>query len=283
MHNCKQIEPSDVVFETVLPGLIYVQNISIRNLAPVARRIRIEPPAAKGPFEVIFTPSKAIAPGLDVLAEIRFHLLGDDSEDFLEDESHMGIFRDKLLVRFDDDLSVEVPLTAHMPHPCVKPVTTPSIKNQHREGNGTADKHVFEPVGTCGMYALRLGEVSLGSTTTYTIILANAGPIAGSFHLDCESSNGNELSIEPSSGTIGANTDAYMAVISSLQKYDAAEQRSVDVLQRLRGSDSSYTLKLQLIFKANALSNGVHPNVMVLHADTVTACPTQGGPSSLYD
>lgn len=254
LKNSTQIEPSDVVFETVLPGLIYVQNISIRNLAPVARRVRIEPPAAKGPFELVFTPGKATAPGLDVLAEIRFQMLGDDSEVFFEDENRTGIFRDKLLVRFGDDVSVEVPLTAHMPHPCVKPVTTSPRKNHQRETKTVVDDYVVEAVGTCGMYALKLGDVSLGSTTTVSIILTNAGPIAGSFQFDCESSNSNELSIEPSSGTIGANSNAYMEVVSSLQKHDAADKHSLDVLQRLRGSDTSSTRRLQLIFKANALS-----------------------------
>lgn len=244
------VEPRDVAFEAVLPGLVYVQNISIRNLASVARRVRIEPPGPKGPFQLVYTPGIALAPGLDFVAEIRFHLPDDESAGVLEDERQTGVFRDRLLVRFGEDSSpVEVPLTARVPQPSIHVVSTPSATSE--KTRAASEKYTVECVGGSGQYAVKLGQVVLGSTTTASIVLTNTGPVEGSFTMDCASIDKNQLSVEPASGTLGADNTAYAKLVQTLQKVDAMDQEIIDKLKSRCSFDLPPRLRLQLTFKAN--------------------------------
>jgi hypothetical protein len=65
------VYPPQVEFHAVQPGVLYVMTISIQNTDTHARRIRFIPPASTV-FEVKHLPLPAIAPGLDVRAEVEF-------------------------------------------------------------------------------------------------------------------------------------------------------------------------------------------------------------------
>ncbi|KAJ8600753.1 hypothetical protein CTAYLR_003950 [Chrysophaeum taylorii] len=268
------VEPAGVVFETVLPGLVYIQTISIRNTARESKRVRIEPPAPKGPFVLVYQPGKALAPGLDVLAEVHFHLPDDNNANsvVLEDQWASGVFRDRLVVRLGDGDATEVPLTAHMPHPSVSAIATRPVGGAHC---------VVEAVDARGTFVVRLGEVVLGSATRATIALANSGPIQGGFNMEWTTTvdGGNELTIEPSSGMLGADAAAYAALAASLQKLDA-DRDVVGALRKRAGPESaSHQLNLELTLHAKVVGaarfrittnlNQPHPPVLEVLARVV--------------
>lgn len=184
-HGVRRIvEPCEAVFEGVVPGLIYAQNISIRNVASVPRRFRIEPPSRSGPFELVFAPCKALAPGLDALAEVRFHLKEDLP--LLDEEKRTGVFRDKLVVTFEGETPLDVPLVAREPHPNVIALTG-------CEDHGD------------GKYSVSLGDILAGTSKDATITLLNKGPVEASFSFKCSD---DRVSFDPAEGTIAADVNA---------------------------------------------------------------------------
>ncbi|KAH8082149.1 hypothetical protein JL720_8676 [Aureococcus anophagefferens] len=93
MGDIHPVQPPQVEFENALDRLVYVQTISIRNYCGKARRVRIEGPAARGPFTLVFTPGPSLAPGLELTADVQFVLPEDGSG------GDRGVFLDRLLVR----------------------------------------------------------------------------------------------------------------------------------------------------------------------------------------
>ena len=91
MGDIHPVQPPQVEFENALDRLVYVQTISIRNYCGKARRVRIEGPAARGPFTLVFTPGPSLAPGLELTADVQFVLPEDGSG------GDRGVFLDRLL------------------------------------------------------------------------------------------------------------------------------------------------------------------------------------------
>lgn len=79
-----RIEPSKVCFEAVEPGVRYVMNISVVNKTKAAQRIRFLPPKT-GNFSINYIPAGAVAPGLDVRAEVECQVADDATEFFISD------------------------------------------------------------------------------------------------------------------------------------------------------------------------------------------------------
>jgi len=100
------VQPASVEFTGVRPGLLYLLNISIRNRSSTMCRMRIRPPATPY-FKLNYTPTGALAPGLDIRAEVEFTLpAGTKATEFY----------DRLVV-VSGDAAVEVPLRASLPAP----------------------------------------------------------------------------------------------------------------------------------------------------------------------
>jgi hypothetical protein len=100
------IQPSIIRYESVEVGIRYVQNISVRNTTKSAQRIRFIAP--KSPyFSLNYIPSGAIAPGLDVIAEVECQL---------PDTSGQYIFTDTITVVMGSHTS-EIPIIANKPAP----------------------------------------------------------------------------------------------------------------------------------------------------------------------
>jgi len=116
------VQPAQVEFENALDRLVYVQTISIRNYCDKARRVRIEGPAARGPFSLLFTPGPSLAPGLELTADVQFVLPDADSAARAEETETGVVYRDRLLVHFGNgDQKVEVPLRAVTPQARILP------------------------------------------------------------------------------------------------------------------------------------------------------------------
>ena len=99
-----RIEPAKVFFESVEPGIRYVMNISVVNKTKVAQRIRFLPPKT-GNFAVNYIPAGAVAPGLDVRAEVECQVADNASEFFVSDVVTVVMGQNK----------VDIPLLAQKP------------------------------------------------------------------------------------------------------------------------------------------------------------------------
>jgi hypothetical protein len=98
-------EPSEVRFEGVQPGTLYVMTISIRNMSKVPQRIRLSTPKT-GLFALNYIPAGPVAPGLDLRAEIECQV-PIELTDFL--------FTDKIIATMGED-RIEIPISAIKPH-----------------------------------------------------------------------------------------------------------------------------------------------------------------------
>jgi hypothetical protein len=108
LSNPLMVQPSIVKFETIDIGIRYVQNISVRNLTKGAQRIRFIAP--KSPyFSLNYIPSGAIAPGLDVIAEVECQL---------PESSEQYIFTDNVTVVMGQH-TIDIPIVANKPAPDV--------------------------------------------------------------------------------------------------------------------------------------------------------------------
>eukprot|EP01033_Poteriospumella_lacustris_P004189 gene4189-2988_t len=104
-----QVEPPELRFENVLPGTLYVMTFSVRNLSQTAQRIRISAPKS-GLFALNYIPAGAVAPGLDLRAEIECQLPAELT-DF--------VFTDKIVATMGNE-RVEIPISALKPHARIK-------------------------------------------------------------------------------------------------------------------------------------------------------------------
>lgn len=104
-----KVEPSKIHFESAQPGNLYVMSISVRNMTTIAQRIRLVAPKS-GIFALNYIPSGAIAPGLDLRAEI---------ECLIPKELGDSIFTDKIIAVIGDE-KIDVPIIAVKPHAEVK-------------------------------------------------------------------------------------------------------------------------------------------------------------------
>ncbi|KAH8082945.1 hypothetical protein JL720_8454 [Aureococcus anophagefferens] len=148
MGDIHPVQPPQVEFENALDRLVYVQTISIRNYCGKARRVRIEGPAARGPFTLVFTPGPSLAPGLELTADVQFVLPEDGSG------GDRGVFLDRLLVHFGDgEETVEVPLRAVAPQARIL-----AVPSSERPRAGASSHECLE--------------------------LRNLGPVAGDFKLE---------------------------------------------------------------------------------------------------
>jgi hypothetical protein len=107
-----KVEPSEVIrFESVHPGTLYVKSFVLRNSTETAQRIRIQPPK-RSFFNLKYLPGTAIAPGLEVHAEIECQI-PPDTVDFIFTETiiatmgfhevEIPIYATKICAKFEFD------------------------------------------------------------------------------------------------------------------------------------------------------------------------------------
>ena len=101
-----RVDPQEIRFDSIQPGVLYVMAFSVRNATKVAQRIRIEPPKTNL-FALNYIPAGAVAPGLDVRAEIECQL---------SDKSSVNFFKDSILAKMGPH-QVEIPIYASKPAP----------------------------------------------------------------------------------------------------------------------------------------------------------------------
>lgn len=65
------IEPATVDFVDIQADMKYIQTVTVRNLSPVVKRIRVEPPSSPE-FKLLCENQRAIAPGLSISIDVEF-------------------------------------------------------------------------------------------------------------------------------------------------------------------------------------------------------------------
>lgn len=107
------IYPPQVEFEGVDYDFSYLMNISIRNTSTVMKRIRISSTNTSY-FRMRYDPAPALAPGLDMKAEIEF-VIPSDADNSSENEEQL-IYEDFIYVMTDEE-RIRIPLRACRPRP----------------------------------------------------------------------------------------------------------------------------------------------------------------------
>jgi hypothetical protein len=102
--NKLRVEPSEIEFRSIEPGNLYVMTFSVRNISSTAQRIRLQAPKSSI-FALNYIPSNAVAPGLDLRAEIECLIP-------IEADGHM--FLDRIIASTGDE-RVEIPIRACKP------------------------------------------------------------------------------------------------------------------------------------------------------------------------
>lgn len=157
-HNPIEITPSEIIFRDVVANQTYEMNIYVRNLSKIVRRIRIfQPQNTK--FRCDYDMAGAIAAGLAMKLTISF------------ETSVLGSFQDKLRIISDENVEVEIPLSAFPLQSCV----------------------IFEP-------CVNFGFVRLGSEKTESIAFKNEGKTQGKIELKIDKMP--EFSIDPNFFTL---------------------------------------------------------------------------------
>lgn len=134
-----RILPTDLKFESIKPGVLYAMTFSIVNTTKIAHRIRIQAP--KNPcFALNYIPSGAVAPGLDIRAEIECQIPDSYPHNFISETivANMGPHQ------------MEIPIFASKP--C-------AIVNFNQTAN--------------------IGLIAEGQTITYDVFLENVGEMDG--------------------------------------------------------------------------------------------------------
>lgn len=134
-----RILPADLKFESIKPGVLYAMTFSIVNTTKIAHRIRIQAP--KNPcFALNYIPSGAVAPGLDIRAEIECQIPDSYPHNFISETviANMGPHQ------------MEIPIFASKPCAIVN----------------------FNPTANIGL-------IAEGQTITYDLMLENIGEMEG--------------------------------------------------------------------------------------------------------
>jgi hypothetical protein len=100
-------EPKVIVFDSISPGKLYLMTVSLTNASLTAQRIRIKAPSSDF-FALNYIPTRSIAPGLDIRAEIECQLPFDSANPSIG-------YTDKLIVTMGKD-TLEIPIIASKPH-----------------------------------------------------------------------------------------------------------------------------------------------------------------------
>lgn len=174
-----RVFPQRVNFENVEPNTLYVLTLLIQNIAAKAERIRFRHPRSNY-FTINYTATGAVAPGLEVRAEVEFCI-----PDGLEDKE----FHDELVI-MSGDSQISIPLSGQRPCPRLGV-----------EGNGLVD----------------LGTVVRGNVQTRYLELCNKGALPGEFHVAGDL--GEYLSVSPEKGVV-AGTSTGSSKLSERLKVD---------------------------------------------------------------
>ena len=161
------VQPSEVVFSGVRPGLLYVLQLKITNKGTSMCRVRIKPLVSPN-FRLNYTPTGSLAPGLDVTAEVEFQL--PEGEPALEAAGDVEIgFKEVLHVITNGEV-IDVPLRAIRP---------------------TADVRVADH--------LDFGLVVVNTRVVRELVVSNVGTAAGGYKLELpQGDEGRGSSLQPS-------------------------------------------------------------------------------------
>jgi hypothetical protein len=138
------VEPGELNFDSIVPGMLYVMSFSMRNATQIPRRMRVTAPRTKV-FSVNYVPAGPVAPGLDYRAEIEC-LIPEGSKEY--------VFTDRIVVTMDE-FKVEIPLIASKPTPDV----------------------VFEK-------RMDFATISRGEEAVRELVFENRGAVAGTVRLN---------------------------------------------------------------------------------------------------
>jgi hypothetical protein len=153
-----KVEPSIVKFKSINQNTLYVMTFAVRNNTQVANRIRISSPNSKY-FALNYIPSGAVAPGLDVRAEIECQLPDDFPNTFF--------FTDTITATMGP-YSIDIPLYASRP----------------------AADIVFDPL-------INFGCIGEGQVHNIDVLFKNQGEITGTVDFKLKPDSG--LKATPSS------------------------------------------------------------------------------------
>ena len=104
-----RVEPTQIRFECITPGVLYVMTFSVRNTSKVAQRIRIQAPKS-GVFALNYIPGGPVAPGIDIRAEIECQLPVNSSD---------MVFVDRIVATMGEH-TVDLPIFACKPYANIK-------------------------------------------------------------------------------------------------------------------------------------------------------------------
>lgn len=104
-----RVDPGEIRFEAIEPGVLYVMSFSVRNATKAAQRIRIRAPKS-GYFALNYIPTGAVAPGIDVRAEIECQLPVGGTD---------LLFMDSIVICMGQH-TLEVPLAATKPSAIIR-------------------------------------------------------------------------------------------------------------------------------------------------------------------
>ena len=190
------VQPSEVVFSGVRPGLLYVLQLKITNKGTSMCRVRIKPLVSPN-FRLNYTPTGSLAPGLDVTAEVEFQL--PEGEPALEAAGDVEIgFKEVLHVITNGEV-IDVPLRAIRP---------------------TADVRVADH--------LDFGLVVVNTRVVRELVVSNVGTAAGGYKLELPQGD-LPLSATPAAGRVGAGSMPHGLLLHDGDELDAADAAERDL------------------------------------------------------
>lgn len=162
------ITPSEIIFRDIAINQTYEMSIYVRNLSKIVRRIRIFQPQ-NNRFRCDYDMAGAIAAGLAMKLSISF------------ETSSLGEFQDKLRIISDDNVTMEVPLSAY-------PVQSQII---------------FEPF-------INFGFVKTGDQKVELVSFKNEGKLIGKIEIKVDKIP--DLSVEPNFFTLNSGQEGIVKV-----------------------------------------------------------------------
>jgi len=162
-----KVSPRKVELEDISHNTLYTARLAIQNVSGKSERIRIRYPETKW-FTVKYNASNAVAPGLEIVAEVQFCVQEGNSE---------HEFFDSIEIKCTG-FTIKVPLVARFPRPRVV------IDN-----NGFID----------------LGTVVSGHSVSRSVNLKNLGSVPGRFQIGGDF--GENITVTPIEGVVAPKSE----------------------------------------------------------------------------
>jgi len=248
-----KIEPSNIKFESIQCGVLYVMTFSIRNTTKIAQRIRIQAPKS-GFFALNYIPSGPVAPGLDIRAEIECQVPAYATE---------MMFTDKVTIVMGKH-QFELPLYACKPYASIKMEEVLDFGNIIR-GQSISKDLIFENIGNFK------GFVKISSPTD-----PNLKFFPSRFELDAQGSSERKNFAKVNVSFIAKNL-GHLRELLNVTVSNGLQDLSLDV------SANIVDQKLSLLSEKDRsiLENVSLGNIFFGHVRSINACLVNSGPNAL--